>query len=254
MADASARRAAARGVRAAGVDVAAGERAVELMRGARRVDPAARRSSAASAGSAARSRSRPATASRCSSPRPTASARRPRSPRALGRFDTIGIDLVAMCADDVVCTRRRAARLPRLRRRRPARPERRRRARRRRRGRLPRGRLRARRRRDGRAPGPDGARTRSTSPGCCIGVVERDDAHRRDARSRAGDAIVGLAVVRAPRERLLARPRARRPVGPRPRASRTRRACGGRSATPRRDAALAAEPARRRWRRSARCC
>ena len=41
----------------------------------RRVGP---RSSAASAGSAARSRSRPATASRCSSPRPTASARRPR--------------------------------------------------------------------------------------------------------------------------------------------------------------------------------
>ena len=35
--------------------------------------------------------------------RPTASAPRPRSLAPLGRFDTIGLDLVAMCADDVVC-------------------------------------------------------------------------------------------------------------------------------------------------------
>ena len=66
--------------RQAGVDVEAGERAVELH--ARRTSsrPVGPRSSAASAGSVARSPSRPATASRCSSPRPTASARRRRSP------------------------------------------------------------------------------------------------------------------------------------------------------------------------------
>ena len=47
-----------------GVDVGAGERAVELMRGGGRIDAAARDRSAASAGSAARSRSRRATGSR----------------------------------------------------------------------------------------------------------------------------------------------------------------------------------------------
>ena len=41
---------------------------------------------------------------------------------ALGRFDTIGIDLVAMCADDVVCTGAEPLVLPRLRRGRAARP------------------------------------------------------------------------------------------------------------------------------------
>ena len=157
--------AAAPRIAAAGVDVAAGERAVDLMRGARRVDPAAGGASAASAGSAARSRI-PAgyrepllVASTDGVGTKTAIA------AALGRFDTIGIDLVAMCADDVVCCGRRAARLPRLRGGRPARTRvgvaelvgwRRRR--------LPRGGLRARRRRDGRAPGAHGAPTRSTWP------------------------------------------------------------------------------------------
>ncbi len=34
---------------------------------------------------------------------------------ALGRLDTIGIDLVAMCADDVVCSGAEPRRVPRLR-------------------------------------------------------------------------------------------------------------------------------------------
>ena len=34
--------------------------------------------------------------------------------RMAGRLDTVGIDLVAMCADDVVCTGRRTALLPGL--------------------------------------------------------------------------------------------------------------------------------------------
>ena len=50
--------------------------------------------------------------------RPTASGRRPRSPPPLGRLDTIGIDLVAMCADDVVCSGAEPRRVPRLHRRR----------------------------------------------------------------------------------------------------------------------------------------
>ena len=65
---------------AAGVDVAAGERAVDLMRAA--VEATRRPEVLGGLGGLRRrrSRSRPATASRCSSRRPTASARRPRSP------------------------------------------------------------------------------------------------------------------------------------------------------------------------------
>ena len=71
---------------------------------ARRVDAPARRSSAASAASAARFAIPPGyrepllVASTDGVGTKTAIA------AALGRFDTIGIDLVAMCADDVVCS------------------------------------------------------------------------------------------------------------------------------------------------------
>ena len=90
--------------RRSGVDVDAGERAVDLMRA--HVESTRRPEVVGGLGGFGGGVHDPgrATASRCSSPRPTASAPRRRSPSAVGRFDTIGIDLVAMCADDVVCT------------------------------------------------------------------------------------------------------------------------------------------------------
>ncbi len=88
--------------RASGVDVAAGERAVDLMRG--HVDSTHRREVVGGLGGFGGAIGIPAgyrepllVASTDGVGTKTAIA------AALGRFDTIGIDLVAMCADDVVC-------------------------------------------------------------------------------------------------------------------------------------------------------
>jgi phosphoribosylformylglycinamidine cyclo-ligase len=89
--------------RRSGVDVAAGERAVELMRA--HVDSTRRPESVGGLGGFGGAFSIPAgyrepllVASTDGVGTKTAIA------TAVGRFDTIGIDLVAMCADDVVCT------------------------------------------------------------------------------------------------------------------------------------------------------
>jgi len=88
---------------AAGVDVEAGDRAVELMRAA--VERTRRPRSWAARRFGAASRSRPGSASRSSCRRPTGSARKTAIAAALGRYDTIGRDLVrGCCADDVVCS------------------------------------------------------------------------------------------------------------------------------------------------------
>lgn len=88
--------------RAAGVDVAAGERAVDLMRG--HVESTRRPEVVGGLGGFGGAVGIPAgyrepllVASTDGVGTKTAIA------TALGRFDTIGIDLVAMCADDVVC-------------------------------------------------------------------------------------------------------------------------------------------------------
>jgi phosphoribosylformylglycinamidine cyclo-ligase len=88
--------------RASGVDVAAGERAVDLMRG--HVDSTHRREVVGGLGGFGGAIGIPAgytepllVASTDGVGTKTAIA------AAVGRFDTIGIDLVAMCADDVVC-------------------------------------------------------------------------------------------------------------------------------------------------------
>ena len=103
-ADGRARRAtpAATAYRAAGVDVAAGERAVDLMRA--HVDSTRRPEVVGGLGGFGGAFAIPAgyrepllVASTDGVGTKTAIA------AALGRFDTIGIDLVAMCADDVVC-------------------------------------------------------------------------------------------------------------------------------------------------------
>jgi phosphoribosylformylglycinamidine cyclo-ligase len=87
----------------AGVDVAAGERAVELMRTAvestRRPEVLAGLGGFGSAVALPEGYRQPVLVSATDGVgTKTAIA------RAIGRFDTIGVDLVAMCADDVVCT------------------------------------------------------------------------------------------------------------------------------------------------------
>ena len=208
----------------AGVDVAAGDRAVELMRAAVAIAPGGRRSSAGSAASAARSRSRPGY----------------REPVLVSSTDGVGTKTAI------------AAALGRLRHDRP-RPRRDVRRRRRVHGRRAarsssttsrsggwtrsrsrssssgiadgcrRGGLRAGRRRDGRAPGPHGARRVRPRR-----VLRRGRGARTlldGTAARAGDAIVGLASSRAACERLLAGARA----GARPSTSTsTRRTRGSR--------------------------
>ena len=88
---------------AAGVSIAAGEEASSASR-TRSARPFAPRSSATSADSVASSLSTArATSTRCSCRPPTASGTKALVAQAAGRFDTIGVDLVAMCVDDIVC-------------------------------------------------------------------------------------------------------------------------------------------------------
>ncbi len=94
--------AARRAYAAAGVDVAAGERAVELMRGA--VASTGRAEVLGGLGGFAAATRLPAGLSDPVLVSATDGVgTKTAIASAVGRFDTIGIDLVAMCADDVVC-------------------------------------------------------------------------------------------------------------------------------------------------------
>ena len=170
---------------------------------------------------------------------------------ALGRYDTIGQDLVAMCADDVVCSGAEPLAFLDY---------------------VAVGRLEPRNVAELVAGVAEGCRQAGCAlvggetaehpglmeadefdlAGFCIGVGERDRLLDGTA-AQAGDAIVGLAVVRPPRERLLARPGARRAARPRPARGRTR--CSSRRVLG--DAARgpaargrAARTSSRRWARS----
>ena len=86
----------------AGVDIAAGEKAVELHQGARALDvPARGHRRRRRLRRPLRARLEAATAIRCSCRRPTVSARSRSSPASSDRRDTIGIDCVAMSVDDI---------------------------------------------------------------------------------------------------------------------------------------------------------
>ena len=80
----------------------AGEKAVELHQGPRALDvPARGRRRHRRVRRAVRASTTAASATRCSCRRPTASARSRSIARLTGRYDTIGIDLVAMSVDDI---------------------------------------------------------------------------------------------------------------------------------------------------------
>jgi amidophosphoribosyltransferase len=174
----------------------AGERAVELMRGhveSTRRPEIARRARRVRPG---HSRSRPATGEPILVASTDGVGTKTPSPRRSAARH-IGIDLVAMCADDVVCSRRRAARLPRLRRRRAPRPRRRRGARGSASPPAAACRVRARRWRDRRAPGTHGRRRRSISP-AAASASSSGRPHRRIGR-RGGRPHRRSRRERAPR-------------------------------------------------------
>ena len=192
---------------AAGVDIEAGDRAVELMKAWVARTPAARgarrhRRLRRPVRRLARSRVPPAAAGHLA---PTASAPRSPSPRPMDVHDTIGFDLVGMVVDDLVVCGAEPLFMTDYIACGKVVPGADRRDRRRHRRRLRPGRLRAGRRRDRRAPGPARARTSTTSP-APRPASSRPTTSSGPHRVRAGDVVVAMASSRPALQRLLAGP------------------------------------------------